>query len=208
MRYKRCFYYATKSDHKELTDFISSLGMTILPAFIGDNPVLDYDDWCIEKTLRYLSFKEAGDVVTNRSPYDKPPRDYYSHAGDALVQWKLGYLNEVKKYLVIGHFEWIVLDQYSENEIHTVEATKEIGKYWWKINKWLKDNWEDCLDNNKDFFGSEAAKLHTFGYEGGTHDPDDKPPTLEVVYVDEDKSTNRVITTKSWKIFDFLTKRK
>jgi len=208
MRYKRCYYYATKADHKDLVDFISTLGLTVLPAFIGDRPKLGYDDWLIEKTLRYLTYKDAKDVITHRSKYDKPQRDYYNHAGDVLIQWKLGYLNESKQYLVTGIFEWIVLDQYSQNDVHTADASKEIGKYWRKIDRWVKKNWVDPLGNNEDFFGPEAAKLHDQGYDGGSHDPDDVFPSLDIVYVDEDKGESRVVTTKSWKIFDFLTKRK
>lgn len=209
MRYKRCFYYASKEDHELLITFIRSLGLTILPAYIGDDPVLDYEAWRQKKTVRYLTYKQAFEVVTHRSPHDKPQRDYYSHAGDALVQWKLGYLNEEKHYLVVGCFEWIVLDQYSQNEAHTAEASKEIGKHWRKIERWLKKNWIDIHDNNEDFFGPDATKLHKLGYDGGSHDPDDVFPEMEVIYVgDKDPKQSPSVKTKSWKIFDLLSKRK
>jgi hypothetical protein len=142
-----------------------------------------------------------------------------------VIEWT--WSEQTDKYILIGRLEWDITSKI-ESQLYSYifrgmsndeEAKQralvhkyypmcqEMKKEFSAAQRWIRKNWDNGKKGEMVWYGPEAKvlidskQLEATSFIPGTVD-------FNVIYTSNDETPSQIITTKSWKIFDFLTRKK
>ena len=170
--YNRLYFFAVGKDYLDFVEQIQELDLNVLPAYEGGETDLlsDFDG---NSRARFLSLKPMTEVREDIG-------GGYTPATYDVISWARGYI--YKDQQLIMH--WIdqslpPFDRPNPTAEHLIkfEDARALRKTVDALRCWMKKNWVDH-DGDGVFFGPEALRLHLEeGYEYGTIEFDNIPPT-------------------------------
>lgn len=216
---KRLIYYAKRSEHKALVDFVKSRGLYLIPSSFKHKNFSEEDllsgrlDDC---NLSPVPFEEL-----TQFPINKRQHENFWHTIDRkypIISWL--WTREPPGYCLDGRITWHPvsepwLEKFPKIKREKVKAlaeeyiayNSEMKGHAHAIGRWLRKNYDNLEKGCPLWYSPETARE----YQAGELDCCTFVPgsiDMTAVYIDDKGQKVGEVTTRDWKIFDFLKPRR
>jgi len=216
---KRLIYYATRSEHNALLDFIKARGLHLIPLNFKDTEFSEEGllsgniDACnlspipFEELVAYPVLKRFHENSWHEIDIKYP-----------IISWL--WTREPPGYCLDGRITWQAIS--GSSSMYLSEEGKEkalsLGLEYMKYNsemkghllaigRWLRKNYDNLEKGSPLWYSPETARK----YQSGELDCCTFVPgsvDLNTIYVDDSGKKIGEVTTRDWKIFNFLKSRR